>query len=87
LMSRERIRAGHDAARARGRVGGRPCSLPDKELEMAKTLRANLDLSMEEVASRLSGRLQQGDRPVPARRDHAAHGDRAARRVQGCAGP
>lgn len=53
-MIRERTRAGLDAARARGRVGGRPRSLTDKDLEMAKTLLANPDITVEEVASRLS---------------------------------
>ncbi len=53
-MIRERTRAGLDAARARGRVGGRPRSLTDKDLEMAKTLLANPDITVEEVAARLS---------------------------------
>jgi DNA invertase Pin-like site-specific DNA recombinase len=53
-MIRERTRAGLDAARARGRVGGRPRSLSDKDLEMAKTLLANPDITVEEVAARLS---------------------------------
>jgi DNA invertase Pin-like site-specific DNA recombinase len=53
-MIRERTRAGLDAARARGRVGGRPRSLTDRDLEMAKTLLANPDITVEEVASRLS---------------------------------
>ena len=53
-MIRERTRAGLDAARARGRVGGRPRSLTAKDLEMAKTLLANPDITVEEVASRLS---------------------------------
>ena len=51
---RERTRAGLDAARARGRVGGRPRSLTDKDLEMAKTLLANPDITVEQVAARLS---------------------------------
>jgi DNA invertase Pin-like site-specific DNA recombinase len=53
-MIRERTRAGLDAARARGRVGGRPRYLTDKDLEMAKTLLANPDITVEEVATRLS---------------------------------
>jgi DNA invertase Pin-like site-specific DNA recombinase len=53
-MIRERTRAGLDAARARGRVGGRPRSLTDKDLEMAKTLLANPDITVDEVAARLS---------------------------------
>jgi DNA invertase Pin-like site-specific DNA recombinase len=53
-MIRERARAGLDAARARGRVGGRPRSLTDRDLETAKTMLANPDITVEEVASRLS---------------------------------
>ena len=53
-MIRERTRAGLDAARARGRVGGRPRSLTEKDLEMAKTLLANPDITVEQVAARLS---------------------------------
>ncbi len=53
-MIRERTRAGLDAARARGRVGGRPRSLTDKDLEMAKTLLANPDITVDEVATRLN---------------------------------
>jgi DNA invertase Pin-like site-specific DNA recombinase len=50
---RERTRAGLDAARARGRVGGRPRSLNDKDLEMAKTLLGNPNITVEQVAARL----------------------------------
>ena len=53
-MIRERTRAGLDAARARGRVGGRPRSLTDKDLEMAKTLLANPDITVDQVAARLT---------------------------------
>jgi DNA invertase Pin-like site-specific DNA recombinase len=52
-MIRERTRAGLDAARARGRVGGRPRSLTGTDLEMAKTLLANPELTVEQVAKRL----------------------------------
>jgi DNA invertase Pin-like site-specific DNA recombinase len=50
---RERTRAGLDAARARGRVGGRPRSLTDKDVEMAKTLLADADITVDQVAARL----------------------------------
>jgi DNA invertase Pin-like site-specific DNA recombinase len=53
-MIRERTGAGLDAARGPGRVGGRPRSLTDKDLEMAKTLLANPDITVQEVAARLS---------------------------------
>jgi len=52
-MIRERTRAGLDAARAPGRGGGRPRSLTDKDLEMAKTLLVNPDITVEQVAARL----------------------------------
>ena len=39
-MIRERTRAGLDAARARGRVGGRPRALNENDLDVAKTLLA-----------------------------------------------
>jgi DNA invertase Pin-like site-specific DNA recombinase len=50
---RERTRAGLDAARARGRVGGRPPSLTDKDIEAARTLLSNPDITVEQVAKRL----------------------------------
>lgn len=50
---RERTRAGLDAARSRGRTGGRPPSLSDKDISIARTLLANPDITVEEVAKRL----------------------------------
>lgn len=52
-MIHTRTRAGLDAARARGRSGGRPRSLTDRDLEMAKTLLANPDITVDQVAARL----------------------------------
>ena len=51
---RERTTAGLAAARARGKVGGRPRALSAKDLTVAKALLANLDLTVEDVAARLS---------------------------------
>jgi DNA invertase Pin-like site-specific DNA recombinase len=52
-MIRERTRAGLDAARARGRVGGRPRSLSQEDIEVARTLLSNQDITVDSVARRL----------------------------------
>jgi DNA invertase Pin-like site-specific DNA recombinase len=52
-MIRERTQAGLAAAKARGRVGGRPRALGEKDIEVAKTLLANPDITVEAVAARL----------------------------------
>ena len=50
---RERTTAGLDAARARGRVGGRPKSLTEADLGVARTLLKDGDLTIAQVAERL----------------------------------
>ena len=50
---RERTTAGLKAARARGRVGGRPRILKEKDITAAKALLADPSIAVEEVASRL----------------------------------
>lgn len=50
---RERTRAGLDAARARGKVGGRPRSLGAEEIRQAKALLADPEIRVEDVAKRL----------------------------------
>jgi DNA invertase Pin-like site-specific DNA recombinase len=50
---RERTTAGLDAARARGRTGGRPRSLDDNDLAVARTLLKDGTLTVAEVADRL----------------------------------
>ncbi|WNJ21618.1 recombinase family protein [Pontibacter sp. G13] len=52
-MTRERTRAGLEAARRRGKFGGRPPALGAKEIEMAKTLLQNPDLSISDIAEQL----------------------------------
>lgn len=52
-LIRERTRAGLDAARARGRVGGRPAALTEKDLVAARALLRDPDISVEAVARRL----------------------------------
>jgi DNA invertase Pin-like site-specific DNA recombinase len=50
---RERTKAGLDAARARGKKGGRPPALAAKDLTAAKAMLSDPDITMEEVAKRL----------------------------------
>lgn len=50
---RERTTAGLKAARERGRVGGRPRTLKEKDITAAKALLADPSIAVEEVASRL----------------------------------
>ena len=50
---RERTRAGLDAARARGRTGGRPPALSETDLAAAKALLRDPDITVSEVAQRL----------------------------------
>jgi DNA invertase Pin-like site-specific DNA recombinase len=49
-LIRDRTNAGLAAARARGRVGGRPKKLSDKQIEAARILIAAKTLTMEEIA-------------------------------------
>lgn len=50
---RERTRAGLDAARARGRKGGRPPALSPDDLAAAKALLRDPTISVEDIARRL----------------------------------
>lgn len=50
---RERTRAGLDAARARGRRGGRPPKLREKDLVAARAMLANEAITVEDIARRL----------------------------------
>jgi DNA invertase Pin-like site-specific DNA recombinase len=50
---RERTRAGLDAARARGRLGGRPPALAAKDLTAAKALLRDPEITVEDIARRL----------------------------------
>ena len=49
----ERTRARLDAARARGRRGGRPPALKPRDLKEARALLADPEITVEEVAARL----------------------------------
>jgi hypothetical protein len=50
---RERTKAGLDAARARGRTGGRPPALSAKDIAAAKAMLADPEITVREVARRL----------------------------------
>ena len=52
-MIRERTVAGLDAARAQGRVGGRPPAMTEDDLRAAKAMLANPKITVSEVAKRL----------------------------------
>jgi DNA invertase Pin-like site-specific DNA recombinase len=52
-LIRERTNAGLQAARARGIKGGRPKSLSDKKIEMARKLYADKSNSIEEICKAL----------------------------------
>jgi DNA invertase Pin-like site-specific DNA recombinase len=52
-IARERARAGLDAARARGRVGGRPAALNERDLQEARALLKDPSITVEQVAMRL----------------------------------
>jgi DNA invertase Pin-like site-specific DNA recombinase len=56
-LIRERTSAGLQAARARGKKGGRPQRFGPKELAAAKALLADPDIRVEDVAARLCRRL------------------------------
>ncbi len=52
-MIRERTAAGLEAARARGRKGGRPRRLAAADLTAAKAMLKDPEITVEEVARRL----------------------------------
>lgn len=52
-ITRERTRAGLDAARARGRTGGRPRKLQESDLKAAKAMLTDRSITVAEVARQL----------------------------------
>jgi len=71
-LIRERTQAGLEAARRAGRTGGRPAKLTHEDLSVAKTLLANPDIRVAEVARRLGVSPATLYRYLPAAR--TAHG-------------
>lgn len=65
---RERTQAGLAAAKARGRTGGRPRSLTDDDLDVARTLLADGKLTVDAVARQLRVSPATLYRHIPAAR-------------------
>ncbi|WP_339072826.1 recombinase family protein [Sinorhizobium meliloti] len=65
---REPTRAGLNAARSRGRKGGRPPKLKASDLEAAKVLLADREINVEDVARRLGVSPATLYRYIPAAR-------------------
>jgi DNA invertase Pin-like site-specific DNA recombinase len=70
----ERTRAGLDAARSRGRKGGRPRALSDKDLKQARALLTDPQITVEDVARRLGVGPSTLYRYLPAARQAAQAG-------------
>ena len=73
-LIRERTNAGLAAARAKGRVGGRPKSLDDQKLAVAQTLLANSEMSVAAVAKQIGTSPATLYRYLPAARGEAMAG-------------
>jgi len=58
-LIRERTRAGLDAARARGRIGGRPRLLSQSQVDLARTLHERKSHSVAEICAALGGISRQ----------------------------
>lgn len=75
-LIRERSKAGLDAARAAGRVGGRPPALDAKKLQKAKTMLRDPDMRVEDIAEELGVRPSTLYRHIPGGRS-AVRGEAA----------
>lgn len=67
-LIKSRTIAGLEAARERGRVGGRPRSLDDEKLAVAKTLLANSDMTVAAIAKQIGTSAATLYRYLPAAR-------------------
>ncbi len=65
---RERTMAGLEAARSRGRVGGRPPALSEKDLAAARALMSNPEITVAEIARRLGVNPSTLYRAIPGGR-------------------
>ena len=74
---RERTTAGLNAARARGRIGGRPRSLTEADLAVARTLLKDGDLTIAQVAERLGVAASTLYAHLPRPRSTSTHGEPA----------
>ena len=68
----ESTRAGLDAARARGRRGGRPPALKPRDLKEARALPADPQVPVEQVAARLKVSISTLYRHLPGGRSAVA---------------
>lgn len=71
---RERTKAALDAARARGRVGGRPLSLTTDDIAAVKALLSDPDITVEAVAARFGVAPSTLYRHLPGGRGAIANG-------------
>jgi DNA invertase Pin-like site-specific DNA recombinase len=67
-LIRERTQAGLAAARRAGRTGGRPPKLTEDDLDVARALLANPDISVTQIAHRLGVSPATVYRYIPAAR-------------------
>jgi DNA invertase Pin-like site-specific DNA recombinase len=67
-LIRERTRAGLKAAKRMGRTGGRPAKLTEDDLDVARTLLANPDITVSDVADRIGVSAATLYRYLPAAR-------------------
>ncbi|MBF9197153.1 recombinase family protein [Microvirga terrestris] len=65
---RERTMAGLAAAQARGRLGGRPRSLNERDIALARTMLADEKITVAEIANMLGGTASTLYRYIPAAR-------------------
>lgn len=70
-LIRSRTMAGLEAARERGRVGGRPKRIDDDKLKVAKTLLANSDMTVADIAGQIGVSPATLYRYLPAARAEA----------------
>ncbi len=73
-LIRERTQAGLAAARRAGRTGGRPAKLTDDDLDVARTLLRNPDITVGEIAGRVGVSPATLYRYIPAARTAAVTG-------------
>ena len=71
---RERTTAGLRAARERGRVGGRPSALSTKDVQVAKAMLKNSDITVADVARRLNVAASTLYRHIPHARSASFDG-------------
>jgi len=71
---RERTKAGLAAARSRGRTGGRPPALSDQDLQQARALLKDPEITVDQVAKRLGVGASTLYRHLPGGRSAALEG-------------